>query len=212
MKRATIILIVILLAGVKGWAQDNYGIQKVGSVYNCWSNIYQMAEEDGRMYINVPRAGLQIMDVRDPANAEIMAKYFGIGSMDFVVESDFIYTYGNDSIFVYDATDYQNIHKVGSFYGYRARGFTVSNGIVYVHQFLYIDRERYHTLSVIDFTNPAEPHLIGTTVNLSIDIMSLDGNLMYCHWKDMLFLPQNEREILVLSSYFLDVKFFNNKL
>ncbi len=180
MKKATIIVMFILLSWAAGVAQDNYGIQKIGSVYNCWSNIRQIEQENGFLYINAYGAGLQIMDARDPANPEIVAQNIGYWRSPYVIDGEYLYAMTSDSIVAYDASDNQNIQRIGSYPYYRPRDLAMSDGIMYLHHYIYEDRELYHTLSIIDFTDPADAQLLSETRELCTEIMQVQGNLLYC--------------------------------
>jgi len=179
MKKYLVICLLALLGG-NAIAQDSLGMRKVGSLYNCWSTLYQLEVHDGKLLVNHSGANLQVLDISNPPECPVLGQSERWLGDPIILEGDRAYAHRNDSIWIYDIANLPDFVLEGVYTLDNANSFTVSEGILYHRDTIYENWRHVSILRVVDLNDPANPQELGFTRRISADNMVVRGNLLYC--------------------------------
>ena len=148
---------LFIASNTKVWSidiSDPYQPQFVNSVYLDESLILQILLKDSTLYVVSDVGGLKLIDVSDPLNLNILARYGFISGSEFDIKGDYLYAVtGSAELMILNIADENNVSVAGTYYlGGYPMDIQVIDNKAYVGKV-----STDGGLQIIDISDPSSP-------------------------------------------------------
>jgi len=127
-----ICLIFTVSPEVDAQDQNNFGIRRVGQLFDYWSDPKEMVVEGNYAYVVTRGTGLRVVDISDPSFAQEVGKFDEVGNYWYICKvGDRLYI----STLVFDVSDPTSPEFVGAIPIRGGRAITVRDSIAFLGQF-----------------------------------------------------------------------------
>jgi len=172
-----------LLTAPLALAQENFGIRRVGGVYNCWADVVQIEARNHYLLIDeYSYAGLQIMDISDPANPEIVNEIRTFRGYEMFLDGDRLYSNppNGDSMRIYDISELPEVSKTSTFRLPAMREGVVGNRVLYSCEGKSVGFESFLALQARNLSDPENPQEFDYVRCGVPRFMSIRDTLIFC--------------------------------
>jgi hypothetical protein len=174
-----LIVCVIIFANTPLYAQDqnNFGISRVGQLFDYWSDPKEMVVEGNYAYVVTSKTVLRVVDISDPSSAQEVGKFDLDGGFSYICkEGNRIYI----TTSVFNVSDPTSPEFIGVIPIRGGRAITVRDSIAFLGQFDGGTRG-FRILNISDLDNPVSLGFYRLS-EAPCEVL-VSGNLAFCTLK-----------------------------
>ncbi|MBT3233084.1 MAG: T9SS type A sorting domain-containing protein [Calditrichaeota bacterium] len=173
MRRFTLVLFGLTLLFATLLARENFGVQPVQRLFNCWDRAWDVAVQGDYAYVATAVSGLQIVDISDPEQLKVTGFYDTFGrTFGIDVSGDYVYlAEAEGGLVILNIADPQIPFLVTQIEYPGAIRVTVRDSLLYVAA---------NDFFIVDVSDPTEPLELGSFSRYGVTEFSVSEQYIFC--------------------------------